>query len=99
MSAVSYRKLKNRVSQHWVATYLVVDPFIECFKCVAQTLRLQLFVEQHLLELGDHSVEDGRRDLTWLNVRREGILDVGVSHLERLVHDVMFVRLHFLPFL
>ena len=51
-----------------VDTYLVVDLLVEGLESVAEALRLEIFVEEHLSELGDHSVEDGGRDLGRVDV-------------------------------
>ena len=69
----------------------MVNLLVESLEGVANALRLQTFVAEHVLELLDHSVEDGRGDLRGVDVRGEGVLDVGVAHLERLVHHVVFI--------
>ena len=40
-----------------------MDLFIEGLKGVSKALRFQLFVQKDILELGNHSVEDGGSDL------------------------------------
>ena len=53
---------------------------------------------QHVFELVDHTVENSDRDLHGVNFAAHGVLEVGVAHLQRLVHNVMFVRLHLARF-
>ena len=72
----------------------MVHLLVERLEGVPEPVRLQLLVQEYVLELGDHAIEDVRRDLCRVNLRSELILDVRVAHLKRLVDDVMFVRLH-----
>ena len=93
--------LKGKLCLHFdvvkvggASTYLVRDLLIERLKCVSEAPRLQILIDKHLLELADHPVEHSSCDLVGIDLRRERVLDVRVAHLERLVHHVMFVRLH-----
>ncbi len=63
-------------------TYLVWDFLIESLEGISKSLRFLILLEEHLLELADHSVEDGCRDLRGVDLRREGILNVRVTHLK-----------------
>ena len=55
--------LKNFLVDHHICRFLVVHLLIEGFQGVTQPVWLQLLVEQHVLELGNHSVENRRSDL------------------------------------
>ena len=58
-----------------ILTYLMWHFFIECLKSVSQSIGLKLLIQEHLLELADHSIEDGSCDLYKLKgviVRRDG---------------------------
>ena len=46
-----------------ILTYLMWHFLIECLKSVSQSIGLKLFIKEHLLELADHSIEDGCCDL------------------------------------
>lgn len=44
-------------------TYLVVHLLIECLDGISELVSLKIIVQEYILELIDHSVEDGNSDL------------------------------------
>ena len=72
-----------------------MDQLIEGFQRVANQLRVLVLEWENLTEFVDHAIEDGHCNLLRINVRGEGILQVGVPHLKTFMHNVMFVWLHF----
>jgi len=83
--------LQDLLVDHHICGFLMVDLFVEGFQSISESFWLQLLIQEHVLELGDHSVENGCRDLLWIDLRTERVLDVRVAHLERLVNHVVLV--------
>ena len=46
-----------------ILTYLMWHFLIECFESVSQSIGLKLFIQEHLLKLADHPIEDSCCDL------------------------------------
>ena len=55
--------LKNLLIYHHVSCFLVVHLLVKRFQSIPQSFRLQLLVQENILELGDHSVKDCCGDL------------------------------------
>lgn len=68
-----------------------MDKLVEGLKSVADEFRIKILHFKNVLELGNHAIKDSYRDLHGVNLATHGILQVGVSHFETLMHDVMLV--------
>jgi len=73
----------------------MMHEFIQCSKGITNERGVKLLYHKNLSELNHSSVKDSNCNLHGVNLTRHGVLKVWVSHLKRLVHDVMFVRLHY----
>jgi len=73
-----------------------MDHLVECFESVSNGLVVYFSDLKYIFELGYHAIKNSNSDLLGVNIASHGVLQVGVSHLERLVHNVMFVGLHYL---
>jgi hypothetical protein len=71
-----------------------MDQLVECFKCISTFAWLESFLEKNLLEFLDGPIEDSDSDLIWHDLRGELLLKVRMPSLQRLLDDVVFVRLH-----
>lgn len=72
MSAVSYKaedELDLGSFLNANVTYLMMDLLIKCLQSISESLRLQVFVEENVLKLGDHPIEDRGCDLVKINMK------------------------------
>lgn len=65
MSAVSYKTMEELEKEGLKtnATYLMVDLLNEGLASVSESFGLQFFVQENVLELSNHPIEDSGRDL------------------------------------
>ena len=65
MSAVSYKTMEELEKEVMKtnATYLMVDLLNEGLASVSESFGLQFFVQENVLELSNHPIEDSGRDL------------------------------------
>ena len=73
----------------------MVNEFVQGLERIANELGVLVLEREDLTEFVDHTIEDGNRDLGGVHVRTEGILQVGMPHLQTFMHNVMLVWLHF----
>ena len=66
--------LKEIVVNHLVHDLRLMDQLIQSLECIAAPAMIQVLLNEHLPELGDHSIEDGNRDLLRFDVRGEWLL-------------------------
>lgn len=67
---------------HLISRFLMVDQLIKRLECISAFASLKILLEEHLLELLDSPVEDGHRDLVWLDIARILLLKVWVPSFE-----------------